>query len=217
MTYALEAATAKRFQFVGGELCLNFCNTLGGKRGVRTKENLHHFGVVISWCEQAQIISRPVAQTWHQEAASKPEAAEALLKRAVTLREAIYRVFAALIEGKALPGRDLALLNEELASGLGLRRLRTKGREFEWEWHFDAAHPEQALAPIACSAAELLASGDLLKHVHRCEGENCGWLFLDSSRNHSRRWCDMRDCGNRAKVRRHRKRHPEKDAGRTME
>jgi predicted RNA-binding Zn ribbon-like protein len=91
-----------------------------------------------------------------------------------------------------------------------LRRIHAHGEEFDWEWEFDESDPEQALAPIACSAAELLASSDLLHHLRRCEGDNCGWLFLDSSRNHSRRWCDMRDCGNRAKVRRHRQKHPEK-------
>jgi len=50
----------------------------------------------------------------------------------------------------------------------------------------------------------LLTSSQRLNQVRQCRGDNCGWLFVDGSKNHSRRWCDMRDCGNRAKVRRHR-------------
>ena len=42
-----------------------------------------------------------------------------------------------------------------------------------------------------------------LDQVRECAGNTCGWLFVDMSRNHSRHWCDMRDCGNRAKVRRY--------------
>ena len=58
------------------------------------------------------------------------------------------------------------------------------------------------LAPITWSAAEFLRDPASAR-VKECDGETCGWLFLDTSKNHSRRWCEMKDCGNRAKARRH--------------
>ena len=71
-----------------------------------------------------------------------------------------------------------------------------------WTYTFEERKLDQMLWPIIRSAAELLTS-DKLDRVCECPGENCGWLFIDMSRNRSRRWCDMKDCGNRAKARRH--------------
>ena len=72
---------------------------------------------------------------------------------------------------------------------------------------------DSALWPIADSAAKLLTSPDR-KRIKECASNNCLWLFLDTTKNHKRRWCDMKSCGNRAKVREHRRRkraaHPKK-------
>src|SRR5262249_18770329 len=111
--------------------------------------------------------------------------------------------------GGAPSDTDLAVLNSELARSLGrLRIMPGKGNgAFSWRWAKSPIELDHALGPISYSAAGLLASKEELTHVRQCRGANCGWLFLDCSRNHSRCWCDMRDCGNRAKVRRHRRKH----------
>ena len=75
------------------------------------------------------------------------------------------------------------------------------GERFAWDWTPENAL-DRVLWPVVRDAAELL-SGEDLDRVGRCADANCGWLFLDTSRNHSRRWCSMKDCGNRAKARRH--------------
>jgi predicted RNA-binding Zn ribbon-like protein len=160
----------------------------------------------LSWSQQAGLVSTHQTLAFSAKAANRPAEAGAILGRAIELREAIYRIFLAVTEGEAPSKADLATLNSELARNH--ERLRVtcpKASEaFEWEWVADdeaLAHP---LGPVARSAAELLTSSRELSLVRQCGGENCGWLFIDSSKNHSRRWCDMRDCGNRAKVRRHR-------------
>ena len=73
---------------------------------------------------------------------------------------------------------------------------------FEWTWVLDANDLDRVLWPIVRSAADLLTSGDLRK-VRQCARESCDWLFVDASKNHSRRWCSMNMCGSRVKARRY--------------
>jgi predicted RNA-binding Zn ribbon-like protein len=198
-----------KFRFVSGDLCLDFCNTVGGKRGGIAREKLHTLTDFFFWAEQAFLLKPHEAEDFRRYAAAQPAKASTLLTRATGLREAIFRILLSASQGKSPSRDDLACLNSELAASLGrLRIARAKQRHgFTWQWADEPLQPEHLLGPIARSAAELLVREDLTAKVHQCEGDNCGWLFLDCSKNHSRRWCDMRDCGNRAKVRRHRKRH----------
>ncbi len=199
-----EGQPAKKFQFVGGELCLDFCNTVGGKRGVIAKEKLDTYGDFVSWCEQAGLVDGGQARVLMGKAGRGGGEAAKVLGRAIALREAIYRMLMAVVERKEPEANDLGQLNGELARSLGRLRVGTGGDGFEWQWEEGDGPLDQPLGPIARSAADLLTSGERLFHVGQCTGDTCGWLFIDGSKNHSRRWCDMRDCGNRAKVRRFR-------------
>lgn len=207
-----DSPPAKKFRFVAGDLALDFTNTVGGKRGGIARENLHRYADFLSWCSQAGLVDEAATRELTNQADRHPEQAAAVLTRAIELREAIYRIFAAVVEHRAVAQEDTALLNREL--GRGLKRLSVipgKGKtDFDWAWAKDPGALDQPLGPVARATAELLVSEGQLRHVQRCGGGNCGWLFLDSSKNHSRRWCDMRDCGNRAKVRRHRLKHQPK-------
>jgi len=204
----LETPAAPKFQFVGGDLSLDFCNTVGGKRGGIAREKLHSLNDFLAWCEQAKLLKLEQAEVFRSEAARRPAKAAELLARAVELREVIFRIFFTAAKDKTPARDDMARLNAELAASLGRMRIGpvTDGEGFTWQWADEQLAPEHLLGPIARSAAELLVQPDLVAKIHQCEGDNCGWLFMDCSKNHSRRWCDMRDCGNRAKVRRHRKR-----------
>ncbi len=97
---------------------------------------------------------------------------------------------------------DLSVLNAAINKMMPNQRLSINNGNFNWDWTINAEKMESILWPVVWSAAELLTS-EGTKRVGRCADEKCGWLFWDNSRNRSRRWCDMRDCGNRAKVRRH--------------
>ncbi len=201
-----DTVPAYKFQFVGGNLCLDYCNTVGGKRGLIAREHLNSYGDFVAWSRQAGLVDRVGAATLAAKADQQPSAAAEVLERAVELREAIYRIFAAVAERKAPAPVDIALLNSELARGLGRLQVARTGRhcDFDWRWAAEPEALEYPLGPVAHSAADLLTSEESRSHVRHCEGDTCGWLFIDASKNHSRRWCDMRDCGNRAKVRRFR-------------
>jgi predicted RNA-binding Zn ribbon-like protein len=190
---------------------------MGGKREGVPHENLHSYLHFLAWCQQAGQVNSSQVHLLKDKAAADPQKALSVLGEALELREAIYRIFMDIINA-ATPGQvDLARLNFELARALGRLRIkqRMEGSGFDWEWSDESVQLESPLGPVAQSAATLLASDNLLARLHQCGGENCGWLFVDTSKNHSRRWCDMRDCGNRAKVRRHRqKSRPSDDTDR---
>ena len=137
-----------------------------------------------------------------------------MLSRALALREAIHEVFSAAIAGNPQDEGTLSALNRELSGALSRQRVvPAEGGSYIWAWDRggeEGGGPplERPLWPVARSAAELLTSAKLGR-VKVCGGEGCGWIFLDESRNASRRWCESRDCGNRERVRKYlaRKKH----------
>ncbi len=95
------------------------------------------------------------------------------------------------------------MLQAELTLALPHLRVTWSPAGFAREWERGSPALDQVLWPVSWSAAELLTHGPL-DRIRECPGQgNCGWLFLDLTKNASRRWCDMRVCGNRAKARRH--------------
>jgi predicted RNA-binding Zn ribbon-like protein len=136
------------------------------------------------------------------EALSRPEAAERAFNSAVDLRRAIYRIFSAVASEQSAPQEALRAFNEYLANALAHAKIAEEESGFTWDWEDAEVSLERMLWPVARSAAELLVSGQV-ERVRECGGHDCSWLFVDTSKNHSRRWCDMGDCGNRAKARRH--------------
>jgi predicted RNA-binding Zn ribbon-like protein len=160
---------------------------------------------LLDWSQLAGITNRTEARSLAQRAASHPQDAEATLARAIRLREALYRIFKSALEGSRPRKTDLDVLNRELRGARARERLAPMRSAFAWSWEDSETALDRILWPITLSAAKVLTTGDLplLRH---CEGDKCGWLFLDTSRNRSRHWCDMKDCGNRAKVRRFRSR-----------
>jgi predicted RNA-binding Zn ribbon-like protein len=122
---------------------------------------------------------------------------------AIHLREAIYQVFTAVARSREPKRKDVKLIEELASLAMTHRHLAAAGSEYRWEWKRDnGGLTWYVLWPIAASAADLLTS-ERAAQVRECGAKTCAWLFLDESRNHSRRWCDMRVCGNRQKARRH--------------
>lgn len=134
-----------------------------------------------------------------------PTESLAVWERAIELREAITAIFYAVAAGRRPRDGGLDVLNTELACAMARSQVVPTETGFTWLWAEGGRALDCVLWPIARSAADLLTEGPL-GAIRRCEGRGCGWLFLDTSRNRSRRWCDMRICGNRAKARRHHER-----------
>lgn len=187
---------------IGEEPCLIFANTVGGSRQVDEHEYLNDYLDLLAWSRHAGLITGDKAQHLLAEATRRPAKAAAVFERAIFLRETIYRIFSAIAAGGSPEVADLAILNETLAQTLGKLQVTPSGTTFSWSWRNEPEALDVMLWPVIRSTAELLTS-TALERVRECAGNDCSWLFMDTSKNHSRRWCDMNDCGNRAKARRH--------------
>jgi predicted RNA-binding Zn ribbon-like protein len=189
---------AGNVRLIGGRLCLNFVNTLDCHTCAQPKEYLADYTALVVWGRHAGLLPDDAARRLLAEAVRRQPAAAAALVRAKQLRSALYRIFSR----QAGITEDIAILNHALAETSAQIEVARTRAGFAWAWGREAGRLDQLLGPLAWSAAELLTSADLAL-VRECEGERCSWLFVDASRNRTRRWCSMVDCGNRAKARRH--------------
>ena len=192
---------AASLQLLGGALCLDFANTVGNHKAGERSEHLAGYADWVAWSEHAGILTPNQARRLLVESTRHPKEAQQAFMRAKDLREVIYRIFAAITNNSSPDSMDLDRLNETLAHGLVHARIVPAQKGFRWDWTDENALDRMEWL-IARSAADLLTAGNLDK-VRQCVDAECGWLFIDTSRNRSRRWCDMNDCGNRAKARRH--------------
>jgi predicted RNA-binding Zn ribbon-like protein len=198
------------FELTGGRLCLNLANTLDERPTDHPRELLTDYGDLLDWGVQAGAIVQAEAATMRDYAARHRAVAQKALRRITRLREVLFEIFSAAAQRRAAPPDHLAVLNRVIARALGQRCLERQRGRFVWAWRgATPADLDRLLWPVAWSAAELLTSPDL-DRVRQCQGRGCAWLFLDTSKNRTRRWCDMSVCGNRAKARRH---HARKRAG----
>ncbi len=185
---------------LGERLCLDFCNTVEREGEMIVREGLTSYVDLVAWSQSAQILTPKQGDRLLQAASQKPAAAAEVFKSAIALRAALYEIFSAVAAQQ--PVSCLTALNYHLAQALPHLQLQTTPARFSWCWRELGLALDQMLWPVACSAAELLTSPEQ-NRIRECAAPDCGWLFLDLSRNRSRRWCDMETCGNRTKARRH--------------
>jgi predicted RNA-binding Zn ribbon-like protein len=188
---------------------LEFTKTVGWAERDRPDDELISYEALVGWAERAGVVTAAEAKRLSGRAAMCPEEARCVLEQATALRALIYRIFSAIGEGLPSAPSDIEQLNAFLPAATARRGLVPAGGGYEWDWlEGPDLTLERALWPIVFSAAELLTWSDL-DRVKLCRADDCGWLFVDASRNRSRRWCDMSECGNRAKAQRFRARHGE--------
>jgi predicted RNA-binding Zn ribbon-like protein len=194
-----------RFELSGGHAALDFVNTLDERPAPEPRELLADYSALLGWCVQSGQLPAAEVRRLRAAAARHPAAATAVVRRARALRETLFALFSALAVGAPLPARPLATFNRLLASAMSRLRVAAAAGAPAWEFDLPTGALDAMLPPLLRAAAELLVAPERAR-VRRCEGDGCAWLFLDTSRNRSRRWCDMTVCGNRAKARRHRAR-----------
>jgi predicted RNA-binding Zn ribbon-like protein len=185
----------------GGALALDFANTVGGTHVRPTHDHLQNYGDIASFSVLAGALPPGVAKRLAQRAEQDPRRATAVYELGIALRESIWAVFSALASGDSPRDADLDLIADAAADGAARSRLVYDKAGVSWSLPADSDELDRPLWDIARSAADLLTSGDH-ERIKECASTSCEWVFLDRSRNRSRRWCDMSDCGNRAKARR---------------
>lgn len=189
------------FQFTGGHPCLDFANTLDYRGRPNEVDLLGHYHDLVAFAELTGIVSAADARLAVRASERDPAAAERVLRQARTLREAIFSIFSAVTARRSPSAAALEELNSVVSEAGSNREVASGTDQFTWQWRRDDGRLEWILWPIALAAAELLVSDNVL-NVRSCASETCDWLFLDHSKSHSRRWCDMKTCGNRYKARR---------------
>jgi predicted RNA-binding Zn ribbon-like protein len=197
----------------GGEPCLDFTNTVDWRNdNKRRKEWLNDFSDLILWSRHVGLLEEKTAQALSLKALQQPDKVKKIYKKAIELREVLFHIFSSIATESQPKDYSLSIFNHYLAGAMGNSCLVSLQDGFTWSFCPDPDSMDFTLNPIIKSAADLLVSSDL-KRVKICADDCCGWLFIDMSRNYSRRWCNMKDCGNRAKAHRHyqRKRQEKKE------
>lgn len=184
----------------GSRLCLGMVNTVLWRRGDAPVERLTTYDDVVRYVARAGWLESE--QALLAEAEAHPRRAERALADMIELRELLFGLFSDAAADRSPDSSDLARLNAELADSVAQMQLApSPSGGFATTWQ-----PQDSLElprwQVAASAAAVLGSDDR-DRLKQCPGEQCGWVFLDESSNRSRRWCDSRLCGNRARVRAH--------------
>jgi predicted RNA-binding Zn ribbon-like protein len=201
-----ERRRPPKFELIGGNLALDFVNTLDDRPSGQPKELLTNFYEVARFGEDAGILTGADVDRFYINIHLDPDEAGDAVRRAIHLREAMYAVFSALMKKQIVPQDALDTLNVSIRDSAQHTRLvqgempQNRGR-CELRYNAMTSRYSAMLWPIARAAADLLTSSDMAL-LRACSSETCQWLFLDTSKNRQRRWCSMKLCGNREKVRR---------------
>jgi predicted RNA-binding Zn ribbon-like protein len=189
---------------VGGYVCLDFANTVHDYEAGAEADELQTYADFVRWSARVGTVGETAAERLLASASAHPTQAASELERAKSLRRAVFDVFSAISDGKEPKARDLKTLGGAYADAMHHGQITKTGGGYEWRWEREVKGPTigPLLWPIANSAMELLTSRELPR-VRKCASDDCTWLFVDRSKNLSRRWCEMGSCGNRAKSRRH--------------
>jgi predicted RNA-binding Zn ribbon-like protein len=184
----------------GNHLALDFVNTVDWRLAPQRQDLLADHEVLLHWGRRLGLLTDEElrAALRSRRTASRGAAA---LGRAVDLRELLYDVFAATSHGRRAASSQLRALVAVFSEATAHAELERSDGAYLWSWrHSDPL--ERVRWAVAAAAVELLSSGAALGRVKQCRDEGCGWVFLDMSKNVSRRWCNMQGCGARAKMRR---------------
>ncbi|AFQ52088.1 CGNR zinc finger domain-containing protein [Burkholderia cepacia] len=182
-------------------LSIDFANTLYWRGADAPTETFGTLDDLLAWCREQARMPACVADACRAQYLNNNEE-PAMLARALALREALYRLFHAQAERREPQADDLALLGGFLAEAAPRVALARVDGGYAWRIGEAGATLAGLLSPVLWSATDLLGGARLAK-VKRCANDACQWLFIDDSKNGSRRWCSMSSCGNRAKAYRH--------------
>jgi predicted RNA-binding Zn ribbon-like protein len=200
-------ATEPAVLYVGGDPALDLVNTVDWTSRGPEEDRLRTYEQVTRWAEGAGALSPAIGRKLRRVGVERPRVAAAAVEYARRARETLHDLFGAIARGES-PAAALPRFNQLLAEAMERLELApgAGGRGdacYVWRWREQDSDPRAAVWPVIWSAADLLKS-DEVRQVRVCDGDDCGWMYVDRSRNGLRRWCQMRTCGTREKTRRRR-------------
>jgi predicted RNA-binding Zn ribbon-like protein len=181
----------------GGVLCLDFVNTIPDRFDGSNRDHLQSFNDLIYWARKAKVIDGAESTSLEKASTSNERKAKDFFAEAIQLRSLIYSLFQPVSQQQKLKAFDLEQFNKLVSKYFQFLQLAAERDGFAEQWSFESNHFYSITAPIVKSAYDLLLS-DKLHRVKQCP--NCGWLFLDATKNGKRRWCSMQDCGSAVKA-----------------
>jgi predicted RNA-binding Zn ribbon-like protein len=193
----------KEWDFDAGNMALDFANTAEFHASDQPDEMLESYADLVSWANAAGLLSQSEAKALLAKAKKDTQAAYKAFGDAIELRELIYRMFSAIAGDESPEQTDFLEFNRTLAKSLINSQISPSGEGYTWSWQNMGDSLDSMIWPIARETADLLTSKEVGRLGECADDRGCGFLFIDTSRNHSRRWCSMEICGNRAKAQRH--------------
>ena len=184
-----------------GSPALSFVNTLDWRLRNEPVELLHDYEDLLRWARTVELLTPAQAHKLRAEVGNATGTGPRILKRAIELRESLATVFLAVAAGESLPESSVERLDAVCGKARAAQRLSISGDSVLWTWRSQDPEPERPTWGAALAATDLLTSSEVHR-VRLCGDDECGWFFLDTSKNRSRRWCSMESCGNRNKARR---------------
>jgi predicted RNA-binding Zn ribbon-like protein len=200
-------AAALPFKYVGGDPSIDLVNTVDWTTRGLVDERLTDYERLTRWAEGAGVLVPRLASQLRALALEQPRVAERVHREARDLRWQLRQLFTAVERGERIDRiTELQPFNEALRATLPRLELAAQVRSADgrapalWAWRDASERLDSLLWPVVRSAADLLVS-DEARRIRECGGEDCGWMYVDRSRNGLRRWCQMETCGNREKQR----------------
>jgi predicted RNA-binding Zn ribbon-like protein len=199
VTLLVVAPLSNSFELVAGDVALDLVNTVSWRGdGERRIERIPTFESLVHWSWRAGVLPDPAARQLRRFAAIDAVAGERCARRVRGLREDLHLVIASHLEGTGLPPGALNRLRRRFLEALP----NASPRELPLTWETSLDSPAALAHAFALHAMRLLQSDDV-NRIGRCADHACQWMFIDHTRNHSRRWCSSTDCGNRDRAARH--------------
>jgi predicted RNA-binding Zn ribbon-like protein len=205
---SLSVAPELPFKYVGGDPAIDLVNTVDWTSQGPVEDRLSDYDRLSRWAEGAGLVVPRLAAHFRTEANTRPDAAANALREAIRLRWVLREIFVAVAQGEpaaSIPAtgdlNELLTLSYSQLQLAGMPRGAPEGPALQWSWRDAASRLDSLIWPVVRSAAELLVS-DEASRIHECGGIDCGWMYVDRSRNGLRRWCEMESCGTREKSRR---------------
>ena len=205
----MSSSVPKPFNLLAGHPALELVNTLDLRFSASPEDLLPTYADLLRFSAQLRLLSAEQARKLGRTVREKD--GQRVLASAVELREALAAVLYAWVDGGKPAAGQVEILERHFLAAALHRSLRRGESQLDWSWSGAEQQAEIPLWKLSQAASDLLVSSDA-QRVKDCGDPTCRWLFLDLSKNHTRRWCDMKTCGNRMKARRHQARYQQRSS-----
>ena len=206
---SMSRPSPEPFKLHAGHPALELVNTLDLRFSANAVELIPAYSDLLRLTAQLRLLTADQARKLTRTIDAKD--AQRVLASTVELREALAAVLYGRMDGGKPPAAQVETLEKYFHAAALHRRLLAANSHLVWTWSGAEQQAEIPLWKLAQAASDLLVSSDA-QRIKDCGDPTCRWLFLDLSKNHTRRWCDMKTCGNRMKARRHQARYHDSES-----